>query len=66
MVTKKKKKELVSGISGLLVLVIILSSAFLGTFASSIWTLSFMQITGYTGGQTVLPDNEAPDITDTN
>jgi len=31
----------------LAILIIILSSAFFGTFASSVWTLGFMQLTGY-------------------
>ena len=43
---------LIPGI-GLGLLVIILSSAFFGTFASSVWTLGFMQMTGLTGSRAV-------------
>lgn len=32
------------------VIIVILSSAFFGTFASSMWTLGFMRITGYVAG----------------
>jgi len=39
---------LIPGI-GLGLLVVILSSAFFGTFASSVWTLGFMQMTGLAG-----------------
>ena len=42
---------LIPGIS-LLLVVMILSAAFFGTFASSVWTIGFMQLTGYRVGET--------------
>jgi len=40
-------------------IIIILSSAFLGTFASSMWTLGFMKMTGYSDQQPV-PNADTP------
>jgi hypothetical protein len=45
-------------------LIIILSSAFFGTFASSIWTLGFMQMTGYAGPQAVPVADTTPPTTE--
>ena len=40
--------------------VIILSSAFFGTFASSMWTLGFVQMTGYSAPQASALVKEIP------
>ncbi len=45
-------------------LVIILSSAFFGTFASSVWTIGFMQVTGYGQPQPVPATDVVPPATD--
>lgn len=50
---------LIPGI-GLGLLIIILSSAFFGTFASSVWTLGFMQMTGLAGSQAVAIADTTP------
>ncbi len=51
-------------IPGLIVaiIVIILASAFTGTFASSMWTLGFMQMTGYSGQQPAAATETAPPL----
>ncbi len=40
--------------------IVILSSAFLGTFASSMWTLGFMRLTGYADGRPEALTDESP------
>ncbi len=52
---------LVPGI-GVGLLIIILSSAFFGTLASSVWTLGFMRMTGYVGPQAVAVTNAVPPV----
>jgi len=53
---------LIPGI-GLGLLIILLSSAFFGTFASPVWTLGFMQMTEYTGIQAVTAADTNPPTT---
>jgi hypothetical protein len=50
---------LIPGI-GLGLLVVILSAAFFGTFASSVWTLGFMQMTGLAGSKAAEAVNTTP------
>ena len=40
--------------------IVVLSSAFFGTFASSMWTLGFMRMTGYAVGQSVTVADSTP------
>ncbi len=42
------------------IIIIILSSAFFGTFASSIWTLGFMRMTGYSAGASAALTDATP------
>ncbi len=50
---------LIPGI-GLGLLIIILSSAYFGVFASSVWTLGFMQMTGLAGSEAVVATDTTP------
>jgi len=48
----------------LLFVIIVLSSAVFGTFASSVWTIGFMKLTGYDGNVTgMIPDEKSPEST---
>lgn len=48
----------------LLFIIIVLSSAVFGTFASSVWTIGFMKLTGYDGNVTgMIPNEKSPEST---